>query len=271
MSTEQNFETELQAIHKQQDELVKNINHIKRVLSANEYKLRRVKDEEIALYKKYGMKVPKEITNPELVKLQKTAIASKDAFFEAYETSFKGLAKNGKDLEFFKTKFKEYVEACKEKGTQIKSSEELAKVVSSIENLKEELKEVSLYDILNKVSKEAEIKKEIIQKSLKEYDFASKIDFIVNKFFPPRTEGYTDEEKEKYILFFQWAQTVEDKLNEELTEALHLEYAEYVKGKKLDSHEAFIFKFKNGEFLKAIEKYKNIQSSEEQYSDEIGV
>lgn len=271
MNTENNFEQELKAIKNKKHNITKNINKIKRVLSANEYILRVAINEEIALYKKYGQKVPRDLTNPELVQFLNVANSSKEAVLKKHEELFNLIGEQGFDKEMLKSKLNEYIAICKEKGVQVKSSQELANIINSIKNFKEEIKEVNLYDILNKVSKEAEIKKEGIKKSLKEYDFASKIDFIVNKFFPVKEEGYSDEEKEKYILFFKWAQENETNLNGEITKEIHEEYVVFLSSKKPEDHHKFKFEFKNGDFLRAIEKYKNIQSSNSQYDDEVGI
>lgn len=271
MDTENNFEQELSAIKKRKQELSINIDKIKRVLSANEYKLRLAINEEIALYKSYGQKPPKALTNPELVQILSVANASKDAVLSKYDELFSLINDKGIDKDLLKAKFNEYVAICKEKGVQVKSSQELANLVKSIKDFKEEINEVSLYDIINKISKEAEVKKDSIKQSLKEYDFASKIDFIVNKFFPAKKDGYSDEEKEKYVIFFKWAQTNETKLDDIITKEIHEEYTLFVMSEKPENHHKFKFDFKNGDFIKAIEKYKNIQSSTQQYDDEMGI
>lgn len=262
MSAENNFEQQLQEIQKNKAEIEKNIKHINKVLSANNYQLRLIQDKEIALYKEYGKKAPKDLTHPEFVKLQKTAIAGKNIILGKYDAIYSIIQEKGIDRELFKNKLNEYLEVCKEKGTQVKSSEEIAKVIVSIKNLKEEIKEISLYDILNKVSQEAEVKTEAIRKSLKEYDFASKIDLIVNRFFPAKTEGYSEEEKEKYVLFFKWAQTVENRLNDEHIE-LYNAYLSYINEVNPDTPKSLIFNFNTGEFSQAIEKYKNISQDTE--------
>lgn len=272
MSTDTNFGKELQSIQLEKAEINKNIQHINKVLNANNYKLRLVQEKEISLYKKHGQKVPKELTHPELVKIQKTAIVGKEVLIGKYDELYGLIQDRGIDREMLSNKFDDYVALCKEKGTQIKSSEELAKVISSIKNFKEEIKEVSLYDIMNKVSQEAETKTEAIRKSLKSYDFSSKIDFIVNRFFPAKAEGYT-EEKEKYVLLFRWAQTVEEKLNDSHIE-LYNSYLSYVQTVKSDATDSLIFKHKNGDFTRAIEKYQSIQSEtsvDKEYESQLGI
>lgn len=158
------------------------------------------------------------------------------------------------DKEWLENRYSEYKKICLKKGEEIKSKEDFKRIALSLKNVQGEIKELNLYEMINKLSVDAGHATQAVKKVIKSINLESKVE-KVSSLLRKKEMSLDDEPENKSTIFTEWASHKSINLSDS-PENLYNNYLEYL-SKKYSELEITTISYskKSGSFTKALNKH----------------
>lgn len=164
------------------------------------------------------------------------------------------------DKVWLEEKYNDYKKVCIQKGEAIQSKEEFQKIALSIRNVQNEMKELSLHEIIGKVSKELGHAKKSISSVMENIKIEEKIENLLNKKTIAKSANQSDYshlEINKKNTLFMWITEKNPDLfgdSSDLYE-MYISYVNLKFSKHVDDMDKICYSKKSGSFTQAINRY----------------
>ena len=164
------------------------------------------------------------------------------------------------DKVWLEEKYSAYKKVCIEKGDEIQSKEEFQKIALSIKNVQDEIKELSLNEIITKVSKEVGHAKKSISSVMENMKIEEKFDnFLKKKKSVEKEENsnYSHMEINKNSTLAMWITEKNPDLNGNSADLyeMYISYINLKFSKHVDDLDKICYSKKSGSFTQAINRY----------------
>ena len=158
------------------------------------------------------------------------------------------------DKEWLEERYTEYKKICLKKGEEIKSKEDFKRIVLSLKNVQGEIKELNLYDMINKLSVDAVHATQAVKKVIKNINIEDKVE-KVSSILRKKETSLDNEPENKATIFTEWASHKSINLKD-APDNLYHNYLEYLSKKYPDFDiDTISYSKKSGSFTKALNKH----------------
>lgn len=229
-------------------------------------KLKDIQEEEQSLRKEVYLKQKEFLHDSLSLDSMKKILGGAGPLFSKLKASTLNKAKELKEFidgssinkEWVEQRYNEYKKICIQKGQQIQSKEEFQRIALSVKNVKGEIQELNLYDIINKLSVDAGQATKSVKKIIKDIKIQEKVE-QVGTIIRQNREAISDETENKFEIFSEWASHKSVNLKDS-TDNLYNNYLEYL-SKKYSDRDIVVISYskKSGSFTKALNKFKKFK------------